>query len=99
MIQCSDMTFYTGITNDLAKRFGLHCTGKGAKYFRFKQPLRVVYAEDGFDRSSANKRECAIKKLRRNDKLSLIKSDSNQIARLFPDFLESPDKAGFKDDK
>lgn len=63
MIRCSDDSLYTGITNDLEKRFRQHLQGKGAKYFRGRQPLEVVLVEQGYDRSSASKREAQIKKL------------------------------------
>ena len=63
MIHCSDDSLYTGITNDLEKRFQQHLEGKGAKYFRGRQPLKVVHVEQGYDRSSASKREAEIKKL------------------------------------
>lgn len=63
MIHCSDDSLYTGITNDLEKRFRQHAEGKGAKYFRGRQPIEVVYMEQGHDRSSASKREAEIKKL------------------------------------
>ena len=63
MIHCSDDSLYTGITNDLEKRFQQHLEGKGAKYFRGRQPLEVVHVEQGYDRSSASRREAEIKKL------------------------------------
>ena len=74
MIRCSDDSLYTGITNDLEKRFRQHTEGKGAKYFRGRQPLEVVLVEPGHDRSSASKREAQIKKLTPEQKRSLAES-------------------------
>lgn len=74
MIRCSDDSLYTGITNDLEKRFQQHVEGKGAKYFRGRQPLEVVHMEQGHDRSSASKREAQIKKLTPEQKRSLVGS-------------------------
>lgn len=72
MIHCSDDSLYTGITNDLEKRFRQHAEGKGAKYFRGRQPLEVVYMEQGHDRSSASKREAQIKKFTPVQKRALL---------------------------
>jgi putative endonuclease len=73
IILCTDNSLYTGITNDLVQRLGQHGrTRRGAKYFRARQPLRVVYLEQGHTRSSAGRREAAIKKLTRAEKLRLI---------------------------
>ena len=74
MIRCSDDSLYTGITNDLEKRFQQHLEGKGAKYFRGRQPLEVVHVEPGHDRSSASKREAEIKKLTPEQKRALVGS-------------------------
>lgn len=73
MIEASDGSLYTGITTDVARRFAEHRDGKqGARYFKGRQPRQVVYVEPAEDRSSASKREAAIKQLRRNQKLELI---------------------------
>lgn len=74
MILCSDNSFYTGITTDLQRRFSQHASGTGAKYFRGRQPLQVVYQESGHTRSSAGVREAKIKTLTRTEKQILISS-------------------------
>ncbi|MBM4207538.1 MAG: GIY-YIG nuclease family protein [Gammaproteobacteria bacterium] len=79
MIQCSDNSLYTGITNDLKRRFEQHCAGAGAKYFRGRQAVAVVYAEYGHSRSTASKREYYIKQLKINKKIKLIASPDNTI--------------------
>lgn len=79
IILCTDDTLYTGITTDINKRWLKHCSQKGAKYFRGREPKDFVYIETGHDRSSASKRESIIKKMTRGDKFHLIKSDSNQL--------------------
>ena len=83
MIVCDDETLYTGITNNLARRFEQHLQYKGAKYFRSRQPLRIVYLEYCADRSSASKREAAIKKLNRSNKKKLIYSQTNTVNDFF----------------
>ena len=79
IILCTDDTLYTGITNDVGRRFNQHGVKQGAKYFRGRQPKELVYVETGHDRSSASKREIIIKKLPRFEKLQLLVSDSNKV--------------------
>ena len=74
MLLCNDNTIYTGITNDLKKRFDNHISGKGAKYLRGRKPLEIVYTENFKNRSMATKREMEIKKLNRKEKEILIKT-------------------------
>ncbi len=72
--RCADNTLYTGVTNDLAARIAKHNAGTGAKYTKARRPVQLVYSEPKKDRSSAQKREAAIKKLSRTDKLKLFKT-------------------------
>ena len=72
IILCSDDTLYTGITTDCQRRFLQHAQGYGAKYFRSRQPLRIVYQEQGHNRSTATKREARIKAMNRAAKNLLI---------------------------
>jgi len=74
ILLCSDNSLYTGITTDMERRFREHAAGRGAKYFRGRQPLRVIYLEQGHDRSSATRREAQIKAMTRGEKALLIKS-------------------------
>jgi len=67
---------YTGITNDLARRFNQHLTGKGAKYFRLDRPRRILFSKECSDRSEASVWESKIKKLNRAHKLKLIQEAS-----------------------
>lgn len=73
IIEASDGRYYTGITIDLERRWKQHRDGKsGAKFFRGRQPVNLLYTESSLDRSSASKREAAIKKLSRKQKERLI---------------------------
>lgn len=74
IILASDNTYYTGITTDMERRWLQHSNNKGAKYFRGRSPVKVVYREEGFNRSTASIREAAIKKLSRKQKQQLIGS-------------------------
>lgn len=72
IIECGDGSLYTGITNDVQARFLAHKQGRGAKYTKGRGPLTLKYQEECGDRSTATKREMAIKKLSREEKLALI---------------------------
>lgn len=79
MILCSDDSLYTGITTDIERRIKQHADGSGAKYFRGRTPLRVVYLEREHDRGSASRREMVIKKMPTDQKRRLIGSELNQL--------------------
>ena len=73
MIRCDDDSLYTGITTDPARRFQEHLQRpRGARYFNGRRPVAIVYSEPGHTRSSASRREAAIKKLNRSEKLALL---------------------------
>lgn len=72
ILQCSDGTLYTGITNNLEHRLEMHNSGKGSKYVRAKLPFTLVYTETIEGRSLASKREFEIKQMTKLQKLSLI---------------------------
>jgi putative endonuclease len=79
IISCSDNSLYTGITTDIARRFVQHQSGRGAKYFRGRQPVEVIYLESGHNLTTAMKKEACIKKMERAKKCLLIASDTNEI--------------------
>ena len=82
LLECSDGTLYCGWTNDLEKRVNAHNSGRGAKYTRGRGPLEPVYREDCADRSAALRREAAIKRLTRAQKLALAEgAAADQTAR------------------
>lgn len=72
ILECSDNSLYTGITNDMERRLDAHSRGRGAKYTKHRRPLRVRYTEYQDSKGAALTREAAIKSLRRGEKLALI---------------------------
>jgi len=80
IILCSDNSFYTGITTDMERRFRQHGEGKGAKYFRGRQPVKVVLLEKGHTRSSAGTREAKVKALSHTAKMQLIEEWAQENA-------------------
>lgn len=72
VLRCRDGSLYTGATNDLPARLARHASGKGARYTRARLPVALVYAERAPDRGSALRREAALKRLTRAQKLALV---------------------------
>ena len=77
ILRCADGTLYTGWTTDLERRLRAHNSGQGAKYTRGRRPVRLVYREEQLTRSAAQRREAAIRRLSRADKLKLIEGRWN----------------------
>ena len=72
ILQCSDGTYYTGWTNDIAKRLKTHNEGKGAKYTRARLPVTLAYYEAFETKEEAMRREWEIKQLTRKQKEKLV---------------------------
>lgn len=72
ILKCADDSYYTGITNNLTQRIVEHNFGKGARYTRFRRPVKLIYSEEHPDKSSATKREIEIKDMTRIRKTALI---------------------------
>jgi putative endonuclease len=72
IIQTKSGKLYTGITNDMDRRFALHKKKRGARFFHISGPEKVVYMEPHSNRSDATKREIAIKRMSREQKLAII---------------------------
>jgi len=77
ILQCADGTLYTGWTTDLERRLRAHNSGRGARYTRGRRPVSLVYHEEQPTRSTAQRREAAIRRLSRVDKLKLIERKRN----------------------
>lgn len=73
LLRCADGTLYAGITTDPARRLREHKVGVGARYTRARGAATMAHVEEFPDRSSASKREAALKKLSRPQKLALIR--------------------------
>ncbi|HML03632.1 MAG TPA: GIY-YIG nuclease family protein [Candidatus Bathyarchaeia archaeon] len=78
ILLCKGGSFYTGVTKNVNSRMRLHVNGKGARYTRIHKPDKVVYVEALASRAKAMRRERAIKKMNRSQKIRLIKSLKNQ---------------------
>lgn len=67
---CADETLYTGCTNNVPRRLRRHAAGQ-VRYTRGRLPVALAYQEAVADHSAALRREAAIKRLSRRQKLQL----------------------------
>ena len=72
ILRCGDDSLYTGCTDNVPRRLAAHQSGKGAKYTRSRLPVSLIYQEEVPDKPAALRREAAIKRLTRSQKLKLI---------------------------
>jgi putative endonuclease len=72
LLKCRDGSVYTGITTDVARRLREHKAGTASRYTRAKGAVKMLHTERFKTRSTALKREAAIKRLPRSKKLALI---------------------------
>ena len=69
VLECSDGSFYTGITTNLDRRLKKHNSGKASKYTRSRLPVCLRgQTRVGIDRGQALSLESSFKKLKRKDK-------------------------------
>jgi putative endonuclease len=74
ILECADGTYYTGWTTDPERRVSQHNKGVGAKYTSTRRPVKLVYLETYPNRVDAMKRELAIKKMKRVQKIKLMEN-------------------------
>lgn len=73
IVECSDKSYYTGVTTDITRRLHEHNSSvKGAKYTRCRRPVKLIYFEGSDSRQNACKREYVIKKMRTDQKRTLV---------------------------
>lgn len=82
LLRCGDGSLYTGYTDDVERRLAVHQSGKGAKYTRSRLPVELAYYEALPDKSAALRREAAIKKLTREQKLALVESGKERLHQM-----------------
>ncbi len=75
MIRTKHGELYTGITQDVERRFAEHTAGgkKGAKYLRGRGPLQLVFQQKIGSRSEASKAEAAVKKMSKEEKEGMVR--------------------------
>ena len=77
IILCENDSFYTGITNDLMKRFNNHKKGKGARYTKINKPLKYLSVWEAKDRKFALRIEYYIKT--KSKKIKTLFIENNKL--------------------
>ena len=73
LIECVDGSLYTGIAIDVARRYTMHATGKGARYTRSHPPRQMVAMIEYADRATASRAEYLVKQMTTADKRELCR--------------------------
>ena len=82
VIECTDSSLYTGVTNNLARRFQEHQAGKGGRYTNCNPPEKIIYSEEFSTSSEALNREKQIKGWTRAKKLALAQGNRILLKQL-----------------
>lgn len=75
ILKCGNGSLYTGITDNLKRRFNEHARGKGGHFTKAFGAEKMLYSKRCLDKSSALKREAQIKSWTRSEKLALIEGN------------------------
>ena len=83
ILQCSDSSYYTGVTNDVDRRFYEHQEGLiDGCYTHNKRPVKLVHIEEFSDVLEAISREKQIKGWTKKKKEALITGDFDKLVEL-----------------
>lgn len=82
IVECSDHSFYTGITNNLERRISEHNSGLLKGFTSKRLPVKLVYSERLLDINQAIKFEKQIKGWSRKKKQALIDGDFELLIKL-----------------
>lgn len=72
LVRAANGALYCGISDDPQRRFAVHLSGKGARFFHSSPAQALVYIEPCADRSEALRRERAVKRLGKPAKERLV---------------------------
>jgi len=88
MVRTKAGHLYTGISNDVERRFKQHQSGTGAKALKGKGPLELVFQCQVGDRSMASKLEYRLKQLNKTQKEALV-ADPSKVQPYWQELIES----------
>ena len=82
ILKCKNGDLYTGITNNIQRRFEEHVSGKGGHFTKSFGAKEIIFSEEHPDKPLALKREAQIKGWTRKKKLALIQGDLESLKKL-----------------
>ncbi|KPC56562.1 Endo/excinuclease domain protein [Pseudomonas amygdali pv. morsprunorum] len=74
LVRAANGSLYCGISDDPQRRFAMHQSGKGARFFSSSPAMALVYVEQWPSKGEALRQERLIKKLRKSAKEALAAS-------------------------
>ena len=91
ILECSDKSYYTGVTNNLERRMWEHETGFNPNCYTFKRrPLILRYSIHNTDIMQAIAWEKQIKGWSRKKKEALFNEDWEKIKKLAKNYTDHP---------
>lgn len=91
ILECSDKSYYTGVTNNLLRRLEDHESGGDPRSYTFKRrPVILRYASQAGDIRQAIEWEKQIKGWSRKKKEALFTEDWETIKKLARNYTEYP---------
>ena len=82
VLRCSDGSYYTGHTDNLARRIGMHQTGDIPGYTVNRRPVELAYSQECATREEALSAELQIKGWTRAKKEAMFRGDWAEVKRL-----------------
>ena len=82
ILECSDKSYYTGVTSNLEKRINEHNYSMYDSYTSRRLPVRLIYSCRFTDINEAIRREKQIKGWSRSKKEALIRGDFESLVEL-----------------
>lgn len=82
ILKCVDGSLYTGVTDNLQRRFEEHISGKGGRHTKLCRPTEIIFSEKHETHDSAEQREQQIKRWSKAKKLALIKGNKTTLVNL-----------------
>lgn len=82
ILECSDKSYYTGVTNNLEKRLAEHQSGVHKGYTSVRLPVKLMYSASFSDINEAIRIEKQIKGWSRKKKEALMRGDFDALVLL-----------------
>ena len=83
ILHCSDLSYYTGHTENLEQRLAQHATGAIPTCYTYqRRPLALVFSQELSTREQAIAAERQIKGWSRSKKEAMIRGDWAEVSRL-----------------
>lgn len=82
ILECSDKSYYTGVTNNLEKRLAEHQSRFHGGYTSNRLPVKLVYSASFNDINDAIRFEKQIKGWSRRKKEALMRGDFDSLIQL-----------------